>query len=135
MARFDSKDLDPTENQAAVGATETEVIFQRVFNVDVACGVGTIIQIAFWILVVQVDGGGHFLMVQGQDCENTFNATRTTQQVPGHGLGGADQSFLGVVTQSRFDGIGFIDITQGGGGAVGVQVAHLIGIDTRIAHG
>ena len=112
MRRFDSKELDTTENQAAVGAAETEVIFQRVLNVDVACGVGTIIQIAFWILVVQVDGRRHFLMVQGQDRENALNAARATQQVPRHGLGRADQSFLGVITQGRFDGIGFIQITQ-----------------------
>ena len=79
MARFDSKELDPTENQAAVGATETKVIFQRVFNVDVACGIGTVIQIAFWILVVQVDGGRHFLIMQGQDRENALYATRATQ--------------------------------------------------------
>jgi len=112
MGRFGSKELDPTENQAAVGAAKTEVIFQRVFNVDVSCGVGTIIQIAFWILVVQVDGGRHFLFVQGQDGENTLNTTRATQQVPCHGLRGADQSFLGVIAQGRFDGIGFIQITQ-----------------------
>ena len=112
MGRFDSKELDPTENQTAVGAAETEVIFQRVLNVDVACGVGTIIQIAFWILVVQVDGGRHFLIVQGQDRENALYATRATQQVSCHGLGGADQSFLGVIAQGCFDGIGFIQITQ-----------------------
>ena len=87
MARFDSKELNPTENQTAVGATETEVIFQSVFNVDVACGIGTVIQIAFWILVVQVDSGRHFLMVQSQDRENALNAARTAQQVPRHGLG------------------------------------------------
>ena len=135
MGRFGSKELDPTENQAAVGATKTEVIFQRVFNVDVTCCIGTIIQIAFWILVVQVDGRRHFLMVQGQDCENTLNATSPTQQVPGHGLGGADQSFLGVITLSRFDGIGFIHITQRCGSAMGIQVTHLIGIDAGIANG
>ncbi|MEY3939161.1 MAG: hypothetical protein RL659_2002, partial [Pseudomonadota bacterium] len=28
MVRFDSKELDPTENQTAVGATESEIIFQ-----------------------------------------------------------------------------------------------------------
>lgn len=112
MGRLNSKELDPTEDQTAVGAAKTKIVFQGIFNVDIARRVGTVIQIAFWILVVQVDGGRHFLVVQSQDRENALNATRATQQVSCHGLGGADQSFLGVIAQGRFDGIGFIQITQ-----------------------
>jgi hypothetical protein len=52
MGRLNSKELDPTENQAAVGATKTKIIFQGIFNVDIASRVGTVIQIAFWILIV-----------------------------------------------------------------------------------
>ncbi len=84
MGRWNSTELDPTENQTAVGATETEVVFQRVVNFDIASGVGAVIQIALRILIVQVDGGPHFLVMQSQHRENTFNATCTTQQVAGH---------------------------------------------------
>ena len=52
MVRLDSKELNPTENQTAVGATETKVILQSVFNLDIARGIGAIVQIAFGILVV-----------------------------------------------------------------------------------
>ena len=135
MGRLDSKELDPAENQTTVGATETEVVFQCVVNFDVASGIGTVVQIAFGILVVQVDGGGHFLMVQGEHSENTLNATRATQQVTCHGFCGADQGFLGMIAQGRLDGIGFVDVAQRRRSAVRIQVIHLISIDAGIAHG
>ena len=40
---------------------------------------------------------------------------------------------LGVVAESQLDRIGFVDIAQRGGGAVRVEVLHLVGVDTGIA--
>ena len=126
MGRLDSKELNPTKNQTAVGATETKVILQSVFNLDIARGIGAIVQIAFGILVVQVDGGRHFLMVQRQHCEHTLNATSTTQQVAGHGLGRTDECFIGMITHGSFDGVGFIHIAQRRGSSMGIQITNLI---------
>ena len=98
-------------------------------------GVGTVIQITLGVRVHQIDGRRHFLMVQSQHGEHTFNAARPPQQVAGHGLGGTDQHFVRVIAQGRLDGLGFVDVPQRRGGAVGVQIIDLIGIDTRIAHG
>ena len=135
MGRLNSSELNPTENQAAVGAAKTEVILESVFNIDISCCIGTVVKITLGVLIVQVDGGRHLLMVQRQDCEHTLNTARTTQQVACHGLGRANQGFLGMAAQGCFDGIGLIDITQGGRCAVCIQIAHLVCIDTCIAHG
>ena len=40
-----------------------------------------------------------------------------------------------MVAKSRLDGLGFVDVAQGRGGAVGIEVLHLVGIDLRIRQG
>jgi len=76
MGRLDSKELDPAENQTTVGATETEVVFQCVVNFDVASGVGTVVQIAFGILLENIDGWRALLMVQSQHREDRLDTAR-----------------------------------------------------------
>ena len=74
-------------------------------------------------------------MVQGQHGEHTLNPARATQQMAGHGLGGVDHGLLGMVTQRSLDGVGFVQVTNRGGRAVGVEVVDLVGVDARVFHG
>ena len=75
------------KNQGAIGAAKTKVILHRNVNGHVSCRIGAVIQIALRVWGCQIDGGGTLLMMQGQDSENTLDAARTTEQMPGHGLG------------------------------------------------
>ena len=52
MGRLNSRESDPTENQTAVGATKTEVVFQGVVNFDITRRVGAVIEIALGVLIV-----------------------------------------------------------------------------------
>ena len=74
------------EDQRAVGATKTKIVLHGHVNAGIARCVGAIIQIALGIWLVQIDGWGDFLMVQGQDGEHAFYAARSAQQVAGHGF-------------------------------------------------
>ena len=57
------------------------------------------------------------------------------QHVAGHGLGGADGQLVGVVTEHSLDGGRLAGVVQGGGGAVGVHIVHLLRGDARVAQG
>ena len=71
--------------------------------------------------------------MQGEHGEHTLNTARTTKQVARHGLGGAHHGLVGMVAQGRLDRVGFVDVAQGGGRAVGIEIVHLIHIDPGIA--
>ena len=120
------------ENQCAVGTTKTKVVFHGIVDLHLSGDIGTIIQIALGILVVDVDRWWTGLMLKRQDGEHTLYATRTTQQMTGHGFGGVDHHTVRMLTQSSFDGLGLIDIPQRRGGAMRVQVIDLVGIDVGI---
>ena len=52
--------------------------------------------------------------MQSQYRENTFNATGSTQQMAGHGFGGTDHQVVRVRSESRLDGMRFVDVAQRG---------------------
>lgn len=49
---------DALENQATVGATEAEIVFECVFHLHVPSSVRTVVQVAVWPLTEDIDGGG-----------------------------------------------------------------------------
>src|ERR1039458_4879023 len=55
--------------------------------------------------------------------------------MPGHRLGGADQHLVGVIAKGALDGRGLQLVAQRSGGAVGVDVADLLGGNPGIAVG
>ena len=76
--------------------------------------------------MLQIDGGGSFLLMHRQHCKHAFDPASASQLMSGHGLGGTDDHLVRMGTESRFDGVGFIDVAQGRGCAVCVQVIHLV---------
>ena len=126
-------DLYLLKRQRAIGAAKAEIVFQRDFKLHITRGVGAVIQIALGVLIEDVDGGRYFLMVQCQDGEHGLYPASGTQQMPRHGFGRADDDFFRMLAQCLFDGVGFIDVTQRRGGAVGVDVVDLIHVEACIA--
>ena len=78
---------DAFKHQRAIGATKSEIVFNSNFNVGITCGVGAKVQIARGILIENINSGRNFLVMQGQNGKDRFNATRTTEQVARHRLG------------------------------------------------
>lgn len=100
------------ENQRAVGATKTEIIFDSDANPGITRSIGAKIQVTFSVLIKDVDGRRDFLMMQGEHGEHRLDTARAAQQVARHGLGRADHDFAGMRTKRRLDGIGLVDVAQ-----------------------
>ena len=135
MVNAGSAALSALEHQCAVGAAKAEVIFQSRADRHIARLVGAIVQVALRVLVEQINGRWAFLVVKGQHGKHRLQAAGTTQQMPGHGFSRTDHDALGVFTQRRLDGIGFIDIAQGRGGAVRIEVVDVVRIKGRVTQG
>ena len=80
------------EHQGRIGAAESEGIGQDMADIgrpglpgdDIQPGTGR-------VQIVQVDGGRHLPVPDGQDGKNAFHRPGGAQQVAGHGLGAAHQ--------------------------------------------
>lgn len=103
--------LDFGEHQATVGTTKAEVIFKRYIDLHVSRYVRTIVEIAFGILIKDIDGRRRHLVMDRKHGEYGFQSASATEQVPGHGFGGIHNELLGMVTKRCLDGIGLVGIT------------------------
>ena len=72
--------------------------------------VWNVVQVAFRVGMVQVDGGRNDARLNSHDGDDGFNRARRAQCMPGHGLGGTDRQAISVVTEAGFnsDGLRFI---------------------------
>ena len=86
----DAIDLYFAENQTAVSAAEAEVVLQRDIDLHVTCGIGAEIQIAFGILIEDIDRWRRNLMVNGQHGEHRFQAAGSAEQMTRHRFSGVD---------------------------------------------
>src|SRR6266850_2994510 len=91
------------EEQRSVGTAEAKRIAERIFHGGFARVVRNVIQVALWILLVEVDGRGQALIAQRQNGDACFQSTRAAEQVPRHGLGRADSNFLDVFSEEILD--------------------------------
>src|SRR5690606_11052837 len=117
----------------AVGAAETEGIGQRHVDLQVARLVGAVVQVAFGILVEEIDGRRRNLVVYRQGREDRLDTARRAQQMPRHGLGGVHHQFIGMVAECELERRRLVLVAQRGGRAVGVDVADLVGIHAAVA--
>src|ERR1700678_1723244 len=78
------------EDQAAVGAAESEGIRQRVVDFHGTGFVRDVVQVAPAAGSIQVHGGRADLIARRQHGDACFETTRAAEQMAGHGFGGAD---------------------------------------------
>src|SRR5712691_13315569 len=74
------------ENQRGVGAAKTKGIRERVLDRSLARVIRDIIQIAFRVGSLQIDGGRQNLVAQREHADAPFESAGAAQQVAGHGL-------------------------------------------------
>jgi len=63
LARVGWAKSDALEHQGTVGATKAKVVFDRYIDFHVTGHIGTVVQIALWILLKDIDGGRYFLLM------------------------------------------------------------------------
>jgi hypothetical protein len=68
-----------TKYQGTVSTPKAKIVFDGVLNLYISRSIGAVVQIALGILIEDIDGGWRFLVMESQNGENRFQATRTTQ--------------------------------------------------------
>ena len=105
------------EHEAGIVPAKAQTVAERVFHLHGAAGVGNVIQVAFRVGLLVVDGGRRKLVAQRQRGEHGFHAACTAQQVAGHALGRNDGDVPGMGTEHRMDGGGLAAVVHVGAGA------------------
>ena len=72
--------------------------------------------------------GGTMLCLDGLGADGHFHRAGRAEHVAGRALGGADGEFSRVIAENGLDGLGFADVALRRGGAVGVDVGNVGGI-------
>ena len=58
------------KNQGAVSTPKAKIVFDRMVNLHIPGSIGAVVQVAFGILIEDIDGGWGFLVMQGQNSED-----------------------------------------------------------------
>ena len=107
-------------------SAEAQRVAQGVPDVRRTALVGHHIQITRRVRGLIVDGGGEEAVPQAQGGEDGLHGSGGPQHVARHGLGGAHGQLIGVRAEHGFHRGGLPGVVEVGGGAVGVDVAHLL---------
>jgi hypothetical protein len=62
--------LNTAKYDCAVCAAKTEIVFNSNIDLHISGSVSAVVQIAFWVLIEDIDGWRRFLMMQSQYSEN-----------------------------------------------------------------
>lgn len=79
--------LNALKDQAPVRTAKAKVIFDSNVNFHVPCRIGAIVQVAFGILIEDIDRRRALLVVQCQYGKHRLDAARAPQEMARHGLG------------------------------------------------
>jgi len=110
-------------------AAEAEGVVDDGVHLHFARGVRHVIQITFGIGILQVDGRRDETVFDGQRARGHFHRAGGAEHVAGRALGGTDSEFLCVVAKNGFDGLRFAEVALRRGGAVGVDVGNVGGVE------
>ena len=123
------------EGEGGVEAAEGERVGEGVFDF---CGTGLIgddIKGAFGVERSEIDGRWQEAVLKREDRGDGFQAASGSERVAMHRFGGADRDMGRVRAEDDLRGGSFGGIVQAGGGAVGVEVGDLGGIEAGVGEG
>ncbi len=87
------------EQQGGVGSTEAKRIRQRIFDIGFAHVIRHIVEIAFGVRRLLIDGGRQSLIAQRQNADPRFESAGAAEKMTGHGLGRTDGHVFYVVAE------------------------------------
>ena len=120
---------------ARVVAAEAEGVVDDGVHLHFARGVRNVIQIAFRVGILQIDGRRDDAVFDGQRANGHFHRARRSQHVPGRALGGADGDFVYAFAKDGLDGLRFANVALRRGGAVGIDVIDILDGQAAAAQG
>ena len=123
------------EHHRGVLSPEAEGVDQGRPHLGAAGDGGHVVQVALRVGVLQVDGGRDNALVDGEHGRQGRQGAGAPQQVPHHGLGRADGHTVGMLPQGPLDGQRLGHVVQGGAGAVGDDVVHLLRLQSGRSQG
>src|ERR1700722_13557153 len=115
------------EGDDGVQSTKGEGIGERGFDPQGARLIGDVIEVTFGIRFVVIRGGRQNAVMQREYGGNGLERAGGAEGVAVHRFRGADADFVGVCAEDIADGTAFHWIVAGGAGAVGVDVADVLG--------
>src|SRR5579875_2573662 len=113
--------LGPPDHERRVMAAESEGVGDGHLDARGTCLVGHVVQVAFWVRMIEVDGGRDDAMLDGQNAGRGLHRPRSPEEMGMHGLGRADRQPMGMRTEHLLDGLGLGYVTQPGRGTVSVH--------------
>ena len=88
--------------------------------------VRSIVQVAFRLDLIKIDGRRHDSVLEGKDGSNSLNGTGCTKHVTDRAFYRADMSLVGIISQSQFESLGLADIIQGRTCTMGIYIKDII---------
>jgi len=127
------------DDDAGVVSPEAEGIGEG--GVDFSClgfvegEVEVVVDVGVVVVGLVVDGGWDDVVVDGEDGSDGFQCPCGAEEVSGHGFGGTDVEEVGVLSEDLFDGFGFGDVANGGGGSVDIDIVYFVGFHLGVVEG
>src|SRR4051794_38509486 len=91
------------EEQARIMTAEAEAVAHGCGDSALFGFVGGVVQVATFLGVIEVDGGGDEVSLDDQCADDGFHAARCTQEVAQFAFGGADGEFCSVFAEDGFE--------------------------------
>jgi hypothetical protein len=112
------------QEQTGVVATEAEAIRDDTIDLDLACNMGNVVEIAIRVRVVEVDRWGQNAAVYRKCRRDQLDSSRGSEHVAQLALGARNHEVPGVRAENRLERASLGAIAKLGAGAMGVDVLH-----------
>src|SRR5436305_2043294 len=119
-------EVEPLEDEAGVDAAEAERVRHGDADVAVACLVRPVVQVALGVRRGVIAGRWQKAVLQGEDRGDCLHGSGRPEEVSGHGFCRAHRQTIGVSPEDVFDGTRLVQVVERCGGAVRVDVVHLL---------
>ena len=110
---------------------KAEAVVERIFDSARSWCVRCYIKINQWIKIIKIDGRRHNLVLHGKQAGDRLNYSGSAEQVASHRFCCTDVELVGVLTKNGLDCSNFCNITEWGGGAVGIDIIDFFGRNSR----
>ena len=123
----------PAEYDGSIATAEAEGVASGDVHAAAAGCVGNVVEVAVGILKLVINGRRQDVIANSEATGGNLGGATSALQVAKGRFSGTDWQLVGVVTENFFDNDGFGFIAKRSGGAVGVEIIHLVGPNTGMS--
>jgi len=99
---------ETADYQGSVLSSQTKGVDQHGTHLMRAGEEGDVVQIAFRVRGMQVDGWGYDVLLDSLECSHDGDGPGCSQQVAYHGLDRVDRDLIGSLSENGLDGLCFL---------------------------